>query len=101
MGGFRRNVPVGLLSAAVVCGVLIAGPAARADREAWEVLLAAQLESERACKLIKLIEVRDFELGGKQGKSGKIECVDGRQFDFTRPSQQMKFELRQCEPTVC
>jgi hypothetical protein len=82
-------------------GLVIGATAAVAEREAWEVVLAAQLESERGCKLAKVLDARDFELGGKQGKSGKIECLDGRQFDFTRPSQQVKFEIRQCEPTVC
>ena len=44
---------------------------------------------------------RTFELAGDTVIEGRVRCLDGREFDFTRPKPHLKFELRLCQPAVC
>jgi hypothetical protein len=42
-----------------------------------------------------------MQVGDEIAISGKISCVDGRQYDYSRQRPHLKFEFRLCEPSVC
>lgn len=67
----------------------------------WQSVLALQLNDEYRCVLDKILFDRDIEAGGKVSKEGRARCLDGREFDFSRPSTHEKFDIRLCLPTVC
>lgn len=71
------------------------------SEETWEIVLRQQLNDEKQCQLNFMTNIRKFELAGNQIIEGRIHCVDGRQYDFTRPKVHQKFEIRVCMPTVC
>ncbi len=67
----------------------------------WQSVLALQLKDEYRCDLDKVLFDRDVEAGGKVAKEGRARCLDGREFDFSRPSTHEKFNIHLCQPTVC
>lgn len=67
----------------------------------WQSVLALQLKDEYRCDLEKVLFDRDVEAGGQVAKEGRARCIDGREFDFSRPSAHEKFKIRLCLPTVC
>ena len=72
-----------------------------AATEPWEQVLSQQLASEQMCDMSGTYNVKDFPLGDDVVMMGKARCLDGREFDFSQQKNHMKFEIRQCEPTVC
>jgi hypothetical protein len=71
------------------------------EKEAWQTVLKQVLASEKKCELREIQWVREVPVGGHVGLEGRIRCIDGREFDFTRPRPHMKFEVLLCQPTVC
>ena len=74
--------------------------AALAD-ETWESTLRLQLEDEKRCQLQTFVSVRELPMESLGGLEGRVRCVDGREFDFSRQKSHQKFELRLCQPAVC
>lgn len=77
------------------------GQMPEAQPETWEQLLKIQLEDEKHCVLAGTVFVR--EMPGPEGItiSGRVKCFDGRAFDFSQQKPHQKFDIRDCEPTVC
>jgi hypothetical protein len=67
----------------------------------WRILLGQQLKQEKACDLNEILVFDESRKGDDVVIEGKVSCVDGRQFDFSRPRQHQKFEIKLCEPAVC
>lgn len=80
--------------------LICAAPTAGSD-EMWEATLRLQLEGEKRCQLQSFVSVRELPVEGLGGLEGRIRCIDGREFDFSRQRQHQKFELRLCQPAVC
>ena len=93
-----------VLAIAVAAGLLgqIAMPLSAADAPTdWEPVLKLQLQDNNSCRLEKVLFVREMQLGGETGLEGRIRCIDGREYDFTRQRRHEKFDIRLCQPTVC
>lgn len=73
----------------------------KTDAPTWQGVLALQLKDEHRCDLDKVLFDRDIDAGGRLSKEGRVRCLDGREFDFSRPSTHETFDIRLCQPTVC
>ena len=80
--------------------VINAGWATAAD-DVWLLLLKQQLLDTRKCFFEHIVHVRTFELADVAVIDGRVRCMDGREFYFTRPKPHLAYELRECEPAVC
>ncbi|HMN38650.1 MAG TPA: hypothetical protein PKD49_13205 [Hyphomicrobium sp.] len=71
------------------------------EGEPWALSLAAQLHAEKRCDVQVTYFVR--ELPSPEGTlySGRVRCIDGREFDFSQSKPHLKFDLRACEPAAC
>ena len=67
----------------------------------WRVVLKEQVKVEKNCDLAEVLTYSELKIGDEVAISGKISCVDGRQYDYSRPRPHQKFEFRLCEPSVC
>ena len=89
---------MGLAAAAILAS---SATIAIAATEPWEQVLSQQLAYEQMCDMSGTYNVQEFPLGDDVVMIGKARCLDGREFDFSQQKNHMKFEVRQCEPTVC
>jgi hypothetical protein len=71
------------------------------DDARWRILLKDQVKSEKNCDLAEVLTYSELKIGDEIAISGRISCIDGRQYDYSRPRPHQKFELRLCEPSVC
>ncbi|MGE5266758.1 MAG: hypothetical protein ACM3L9_05255 [Deltaproteobacteria bacterium] len=67
----------------------------------WRVVLKDQVKAEKNCDLAEVLTYSELKIGDEVAISGKISCIDGRQYDYSRPRPHQKFEFRLCEPSVC
>ena len=67
----------------------------------WRIILKDQLKKERGCDLNEVLTYQEVPLGDTVGLDGRISCIDGREFNFTRMRTHQKFSFELCEPTVC
>lgn len=67
----------------------------------WRILLKDQLKQEKNCDLQEVLTYSELKIGDEIAISGKVSCVDGREYDYNRPRPHQKFEVRLCEPSVC
>ena len=67
----------------------------------WRTILKDQLKTEKNCDLADVLTYSELKIGDEITVSGKISCIDGRQYDYNRPRPHQKFEIRLCEPSVC
>jgi hypothetical protein len=67
----------------------------------WRLLLKDQIKAEKNCDLVDVLTYSELQIGDEISISGKIVCVDGREYDYSRPRPHQKFEFRLCEPSVC
>jgi hypothetical protein len=67
----------------------------------WRVLLRQQLVAEKACDLDEVLAFNQMKLGDEIAIEGRISCIDGREFNFSRKGLTQKFLIRLCEPSVC
>ncbi|MCC7254211.1 MAG: hypothetical protein IT540_20305 [Hyphomicrobium sp.] len=82
-------------------------PAAAADdplqpnEGPWRIILRDQLKVEKACNLNEVLSYQEIPLGDDIGVDGRISCIDGREFNFTRRGKHQKFSIEICGPAVC
>ncbi len=67
----------------------------------WRMLLQQQLKSGKSCDLNEVLTYNELDLGDHRALEGRVSCIDGREFTFSRPRPHQAFEFRICEPTVC
>lgn len=81
--------------------LMLAAASGAAAQEVWESVLKLQLETEQKCLLETYVSVRRLPIESLGAIEGRIRCIDGREFDFSRQRAHQKFELRICQPAVC
>jgi len=67
----------------------------------WRLVLQQQLKTEKACALNEVLMVQEMPLGDDLGVDGRISCIDGREFTFTRKGKHQPFKIDVCTPNVC
>jgi len=67
----------------------------------WRTVLKDQVKTARNCDLAKVLTYSELKIGDEIAISGKISCVDGRQYDYSRSRPHQNFEFHLCEPSVC
>lgn len=67
----------------------------------WRVVLKDQVKADKNCDLAEVLTYSELKIGDDIAISGKLSCVDGREYDYSRPRPHQKFEFRLCEPSVC
>lgn len=82
-----------------VLGLAIAEPALAAP--SWEAILRAQLMKERSCQMVKLSNVRSYELAGRHVLEARVQCSDGREYDVIRRDTHRRFEFEPCPRQYC
>ena len=97
------------LATAALCGLAIAAalgtPEAAAEEAKpapqWQSILAIQLSDTYKCDRDKILFFREVPVGDTQSTEGRVRCLDGREYDFSRDRGHEKFTVRLCQPTVC
>lgn len=84
----------------VMPGILLAQEDAGRG-EPWAMSLSAQLAAEKRCNVQVTYFVREMPVDGGTAYSGRVRCVDGREFDFSQAKPHLKFDLKACEPAAC
>ena len=99
---------LGLASFAAAAAVFGAGSiraqqdgAAPEEGEPWALSLAAQLHAEKRCDVQATYFVRELPSAEGTLYSGRVRCIDGREFDFSQSKPHLKFDLKACEPAAC
>ncbi len=67
----------------------------------WRSILKDQVKADKNCDLAEVLTYSELKIGDEVAISGKVSCVDGREYDYNRPRPHQKFEFRLCEPSVC
>lgn len=104
MGQFSGWIGV---SAAVAAGFAAAFAAVAQDdppvvnEPPWRIVLESQIKDEKGCDLKEVLMFQEIPLGGETGLEGRVSCIDGRQFDFSRNRPHQKFRIELCAPAVC
>ncbi|MBL8883597.1 MAG: hypothetical protein JNL45_11155 [Hyphomicrobium sp.] len=75
--------------------------AAPEEGEPWALSLAAQLHAEKRCDVQATYFVRELPSAEGTLYSGRVRCIDGREFDFSQSKPHLKFDLKACEPAAC
>lgn len=83
------------------CAVVEAEPAEPPSEQVWRSILRQSLASERNCTLTEILYFRELQIGDGLALEGRIRCVDGREFEFSRPRPHVKFSFALCQPAVC
>ncbi len=68
---------------------------------AQKTLLELQLKERYNCTLDAILFAREFELAGERKLEGRIRCADQREIDFSQESENSRFMLQLCQPTIC
>jgi hypothetical protein len=71
------------------------------EGEPWALSLAAQLHAEKRCDVQATYFVRELPSAEGTLYSGRVRCIDGREFDFSQSKPHLKFDLKACEPAAC
>ena len=67
----------------------------------WRLLVQQQVKADKSCDLNEVLAFNELKLGKETVLEGRVSCIDGREFTFTRRREHQKFEFELCEPTVC
>jgi hypothetical protein len=67
----------------------------------WRLVMKDQLKAEKNCDLADVLTYSELKIGDEIAISGRVSCIDGRQYDYSRPRPHQKFDFRLCEPSVC
>jgi hypothetical protein len=96
---------VNSFSTSLLCGALLVvlcfPTPLLADPPDWAAKLQQQLQSEKACKVLYLVNVKEYRLLGHDIVEARVQCDDGRSFDVTRQGRQSPFAINPCKPIVC
>jgi hypothetical protein len=76
-------------------------PPPSADSPIWLPELEQQLQDDKSCMLLYLVNVREYQLGGRDVVEAKAQCEDGRSFDVSRQGGEPQFTIKLCKPVVC
>lgn len=92
-----------IASAMALAALWLAAPghAQEAGDASWLAVLRLQLRDNNHCQIDKVLFSRQIPLGADVGLEGRVACVDGREYDFSRQRPHEKFDIRLCQPTVC
>ena len=71
------------------------------DSPVWMPELEQQLQDDKSCMLLYLVNVREYQLAGHDVVEAKAQCEDGRSFDVFRQDDQPRFDIKLCKPVVC
>jgi hypothetical protein len=82
-----------------VLGFAVCTPASA--QPSWEAILRAQLMKERSCQMVKLSNVRSYELAGRHVIEVRVQCADGREYDALRRDTHRRFEFEPCPRQYC
>lgn len=100
-----RLVAHSFVSAALGALCCAAGAAAQDQDESggepWALSLTAQLAAEKRCDVQVTYFVRELPTNEGIVYSGRVRCIDGREFDFSQSKPHLKFDLKACEPAAC
>ena len=96
----RTPVPRRVALLVVLLGGMSVAAAAE-DAAPWRQVLIDQLRHERSCAVRAFVFVNEVPLAGDTVMSGRVACIDGREFDFSRQKAHQKFEIHLCQPAVC
>jgi hypothetical protein len=73
----------------------------RAEESEWAPALERQMQKDEACKVLYLVNVREYRLFEKDAVEARVQCEDGRSFDTVRRERQLPFEIAPCKPVAC
>lgn len=100
-----------MLAALLSVGLVSAVPSlARSEQQSdiqppadarWRLILKDQVKVDKSCDLAEVLTYSELKIGDEVAISGKISCLDGREYDYSRPRPHQKFEFRLCEQSVC
>jgi len=72
-----------------------------ADPTDWAPSLKTQLQAEKSCQFLYMLNVREFRFLDRDIVEARVYCDDGRIFDVTRRSPDMLFEIKECSLNTC
>ena len=82
--------------------MLVPGMAgAQSSDPAWLDEMKDQIQFDKQCTVVYLMNMREGELGGQRTYEARVQCEDGRMFDATRTGTNGMFEFKACETQVC
>jgi hypothetical protein len=94
--------PMRLVGFAAAFALAFAGSClAQTADPSWLDDLKFQIEGQKKCKIIYLIQVREGELAGRKTYHARVQCEDGRMFDADRIGEFESFKFQACEQQVC
>lgn len=67
----------------------------------WAPSLRKQLQAEKACQFLYMLNVKEYRFLDHDVIEAKVHCEDGRIFDVTRRSPEMRFEIKECSLNTC
>ena len=72
-----------------------------ADPTDWAPSLRKQLQAEEACQSLYMLNVKEYRFLNHNVIEARVYCEDGRMFDVTRRSPDMRFEFKECSRNTC
>lgn len=72
-----------------------------ADPPNWAPALEQQLQADEGCKVLYMINVKEYRLLDHDIVEARVHCTDGRNFDVIRRERQLPFEINACRPVLC
>lgn len=97
----RRYSTLGAVLALCAVTSAVAQEQDEGTGEPWALSLTAQLASEKRCDVQVTYFVRELPVQEGIVYSGRVRCIDGREFDFSQAKPHLKFDLKACEPAAC
>ena len=96
-----RREYVSWLAAILALSALGRAAALRAEPADWSPELARQLQREKGCKVLYVLNVKEYRLFEQDIVEARVQCEDGRSFDAVRKGSGSAFEISYCKPTAC
>ena len=72
-----------------------------AEPTEWAPSLRKQLQAEKACQFLYMLNVKEYRFLDHDVIEAKVHCEDGRIFDVTRRSPEVRFEIKECSLNTC